>query len=301
LGVFAASTLTGIVTMGASHSISPVATAGVEPFWGPVSANVDWCEVNYSHTRYIAEFYNTLSSLPMIWMGLIGVIECRRLQLPRQYALSFFALLIVGVGSVLFHSTLSYSAQLADELPMILGSLVFFYQMWELVTSKTKRGRFYIPEWMTVSLLVGYGALTTLLMAIWTASPLPMNISYTAMVLFIIVAAVRLYRDAEQPMMRRMFELSLLCYFFACGCWLTEKYFCQAGMPVTQYLHAVWHLSAGFGTYAFLQWTTYMKVHSLKWNPSVGMSGMLPVVVAHEKHVRALSSGRARGAKAAHT
>lgn len=219
----------------------------------------------------------------MIWMGIIGLVECRRLHLPRQYALSFFALLIVGIGSVLFHSTLVYSAQLADELPMILGSLIFFYQMWELVKSKTKRGILFIPEWMTITLLVGYGVLTSLLMAIWTASPLPMNISYMGMVFFIIAASVKLYREAEQPLMRRLFELSLLCFFFACGCWMTEKYFCHAGMPVTQYLHAVWHLGAGFGTYAFLQWTTYMKAHSLKWDPQIGMLGLLPVVVTDTK------------------
>jgi len=216
----------------------------------------------------------------MIWMGLIGIIECRRLKLARQYWLSFFALMVVGIGSVLFHGTLAYSAQLADELPMILGSLVFVYQMFDLLGSKTKRGRFWIPEWVTVSVLVGYAALTSLLMALWTHSPLPMNISYMLMVFFIIASSVKLYRDAEQPLMRRIFELSLICYFFACGCWMTEKYFCEAGMPVTQYLHAVWHLGAGFGTYAFLQWTTYVKAHSLKYNPQMGFSGLLPVVTA---------------------
>jgi len=254
----------------------------MEPFWGPVTANVDWCESNYSHTRYIAEFYNTLSSVPMIWMGFVGMMECRRLRLERQYGLSFFALMVVGIGSVLFHGTLDYSAQLADELPMILGSLVFFYVMYDLVM-KSKNGRFWVPEWVTVSLLVGYGALTTLLMALWTHSALPMNISYVCMVVFIILSSVKLYRDAKQPIMRRVFELSLLCFFFACACWLTEKYFCEAGMPVTQYLHAVWHLGAGFGTYAFLQWATYMKAHDLKYNPQIGFRGILPVVVADLK------------------
>jgi dihydroceramidase len=219
----------------------------------------------------------------MVWMGIIGLVECRRLRLPRQYALSFLALMVVGIGSVLFHGTLAYSAQLADELPMILGGLVFFYQMWELVRSKTKLSFMFIPEWITITALIGYAALTSLLMAVWTASPLPMNISYMLLVFFIIGASVKLYRDAEQPLMRRLFELSLICFFFACACWMTEKYFCQAGMPVTQYLHAVWHLGAGFGTYSFLQWTTYMKAHSLKWNPQIGMSGLLPVVVANHK------------------
>ncbi len=32
-------------------------------FWGPRTASVDWCEPNYVHTFWIAEFWNTLSSV----------------------------------------------------------------------------------------------------------------------------------------------------------------------------------------------------------------------------------------------
>jgi dihydroceramidase len=268
--------------MGSTHSVTATAGPAMEPFWGPVTSNVDWCERNYSHTSYIAEFYNTLSSLPMIWMGLVGMIECRRLRLPKQYGLSFFALFVVGIGSVLFHSTLAYSAQLADELPMILGSLVFVYLMYDLVV-KSKKSKYWLPEWMTVSVLVGYAIVTSILMALWTHSPLPMNISYMLMVVFIILSSIKLYREAKQPIMKRAFELSLMTFVFACACWMTEKYFCEAGMPVTQYLHAVWHLGAGFGTYSFLQWTTYMKAHDLKYNPQVEFRGILPIVTADLK------------------
>jgi dihydroceramidase len=251
----------------------------MEPFWGPVTANVDWCEPNYSHTRYIAEFYNTLSSLPMVWFGLIGMIEARRMGLTGSPALSFFALMVVGIGSVLFHGTLHYSAQLADELPMILGALVFVYQMWDILKHRNVRLRkLWFPEWLTISLLIGYGVLTTLFMALWTHSPLPMNISYVLMVLFIIFSSIQMYRTAEQSLMKRTFEISLICYVFGCGCWLVEKHYCQGGMPVTQYLHAVWHLGAGFGTYAFLQWTTYLKAHALKYNPQLAFQGILPIV-----------------------
>ena len=34
-----------------------------EGFWGPVTASIDWCEENYERTPYLAEFWNSISSL----------------------------------------------------------------------------------------------------------------------------------------------------------------------------------------------------------------------------------------------
>ncbi|KAI8364157.1 ceramidase-domain-containing protein [Radiomyces spectabilis] len=47
----------------------------VEPvgYWGPITSSVDWCEKNYTHWYYVAEWWNTLSSLAMIVLGLLGV------------------------------------------------------------------------------------------------------------------------------------------------------------------------------------------------------------------------------------
>ena len=39
------------------------------PFWGPVTANYDWCESNYAVSQYVAEFFNSISSLPTFTVG----------------------------------------------------------------------------------------------------------------------------------------------------------------------------------------------------------------------------------------
>jgi len=44
-----------------------------EGFWSPRTASVDWCEPNYLHSVYVAEWYNTLSSLAVVLMGLTGI------------------------------------------------------------------------------------------------------------------------------------------------------------------------------------------------------------------------------------
>jgi hypothetical protein len=42
-----------------------------------VTATVDWCEENYVHTPFIAELWNTASSVPMVLAGLWGLYKAR--------------------------------------------------------------------------------------------------------------------------------------------------------------------------------------------------------------------------------
>ncbi len=40
-------------------------------FWSPATANHDFCEKNYVYTYYIAEFWNTLSALLIVYVGFL--------------------------------------------------------------------------------------------------------------------------------------------------------------------------------------------------------------------------------------
>eukprot|EP00478_Filoreta_tenera_P006172 GABV01007820.1.p1 GENE.GABV01007820.1~~GABV01007820.1.p1 ORF type:complete len:118 (+),score=23.52 GABV01007820.1:58-411(+) len=54
-----------------------------EGFWGKVDSNVNWCEQDYAVSFYIAEFWNTLSSLPMVYFGILGYIVAKnRAKMP---------------------------------------------------------------------------------------------------------------------------------------------------------------------------------------------------------------------------
>ena len=97
-------------------------------FWGPVDSTVDWCEANYIVTSYVAEFYNTLSSVPMIIWGIIGIVLTRKYCCKDlKYTAAFTGLSFVGIGSSAFHGTLRFHAQLLDELPMLYGTFALWY------------------------------------------------------------------------------------------------------------------------------------------------------------------------------
>ncbi|KAK7695067.1 hypothetical protein QCA50_002257 [Cerrena zonata] len=94
-------------------------------FWGPVTATLDWCEANYQFSRYIAETVNTWSNLVAIGLAFYGIRQVQAAKLPSRYIVGFAGVALIGIGSMIFHATLLYGAQLADELPMIYVASYF--------------------------------------------------------------------------------------------------------------------------------------------------------------------------------
>ena len=97
------------------------------PFWGPITANYDWCESNYVVTQYVAEFFNTLSSVPTLTVGLYFALKSAKHGSGFRFALAGWMLAVVGFGSVAFHGTLTRLGQVLDELPMLYSSSIFLW------------------------------------------------------------------------------------------------------------------------------------------------------------------------------
>ena len=72
----------------------------------------DWCENNYELTYFIAEFYNTISAIPMLYVAYL-------LWVPND---KMYACIVLGIGvsTMIFHGTLNLFGQLFDEFCLIL-------------------------------------------------------------------------------------------------------------------------------------------------------------------------------------
>jgi len=96
-------------------------------FWGNPTSNIDWCEDNYQLSPYVAEFWNALSSFSFVASAMLGTWLTLKYRLEKRFIFCFFSVGVVGLGSVLFHSTLLRFTQSLDELPMIFSALIFIY------------------------------------------------------------------------------------------------------------------------------------------------------------------------------
>ncbi|CAE7820394.1 ACER, partial [Symbiodinium sp. CCMP2456] len=118
-----------------------------DPFWGLPTSIVDWCEANYAHTPYVAEFFNTLTAVPMVAVSVWGLYLCVRYGLELRFYLCWAGIGAVGVGTLAFHAMLHPVGQATDELAMICASMVFLYVVLEADHLEAKRS--WLPALQT--------------------------------------------------------------------------------------------------------------------------------------------------------
>ena len=89
------------------------------------NSSINWCEKDYDYTNYIAEFWNTLSGVFLCISAYYCFVQNRQRNMNKLYYANFL-LLIVGLGTMMFHGTLIFFWQLFDEIPMLLIIIEYY-------------------------------------------------------------------------------------------------------------------------------------------------------------------------------
>ena len=75
-------------------------------YWDPQTSTVDWCESNYTVTRYCAEAINASTNILFLYLGLKGITKYRHNLI---LLISYISYLTISIKSFLFHTTLNIS------------------------------------------------------------------------------------------------------------------------------------------------------------------------------------------------
>eukprot|EP01133_Synstelium_polycarpum_P005260 gene5260-6089_t len=253
-------------------------------YWGKPTASIDWCELNYAKSKYICEFYNTLSSLVITFYAVYGMYLCnmlsfsghnayhlkvlRQLNLTTRLNIGLLSLAIVGIGSAAFHATLLYQNQLFDELPMIFTSLIMMYILLTIGEDVTKRGyqggvlgntwvRHLLPY-----VLVGYGLVVSVWIILIQDQPKILQVSYGILIVYIVLHSFYIVKRKNLSLFgdrRKSPDVYLYIYAFVSFltgyiCWIVERQFCTDGYVINGIqLHSVWHLATGLGVFVWIQ------------------------------------------------
>uniref|UniRef100_A0A0W0F1J5 Alkaline phytoceramidase n=1 Tax=Moniliophthora roreri TaxID=221103 RepID=A0A0W0F1J5_MONRR len=265
-------------------------------FYGPVTATLDWCEANYQFSYYVAEMANSVSNLFTIYLAIHAAMKVIQERLPYRFLIGCIGFAFVGVGSMAFHATLLYEAQLMDELPMVyvasmsLWLLYDYQQGFDLRSFRTKNH---------VAALLLFDVLFT-----WSYS-LYRNPVYHQMVFAILVISCALriayllkaspVRDRVPPNKKksiaRVFFTGAFTFAFGFLVWNLDNIFCDflsglkglVGYPLAFCLegHSWWHILTGLGTYYMfvgIQCETYTS--SFSYIQSLLYMSFLPLDIA---------------------
>mmetsp|Transcript_157935 Transcript_157935/g.506551 ORF Transcript_157935/g.506551 Transcript_157935/m.506551 type:complete len:263 (-) Transcript_157935:30-818(-) len=230
---------------------------------------IDWCEANYAVTPFVAEFWNTLTSLlcmipPLVWFVQrfpegVGVI-------PWVYPLISF----IMFGSVMFHGTLTWVGQLLDEVPIlafISFSFSTLFDSYSIRGASSKDASVMERSWWgpgpRALALIGVlqvSAITLLYTTRAKAYGLFLGCAIAQALahwpLMLLEMGGRL-REVRGPMLR-MLAVHVALGYGGYALWCLENTFCEQ-LRFLQ-LHAWWHPLATFSLKPFIDLLIYHRL-----------------------------------------
>ncbi|EJF67253.1 alkaline phytoceramidase [Dichomitus squalens LYAD-421 SS1] len=243
-----------------------------QAFWGPVTATLDWCEVNYQFSRYIAEVANSFSNLFTIGLAVYGAAQSVTEKLPPRYLVGYAGFALVGIGSFMFHATLLFEAQLMDELPMIYVAsyccAVLFDTSRGFDLRQSNAGQLGVI-FMVFNVLFTWSYYTN-------RNPIYHQAVFAVLMLTTTFRTAYLLRhgeiskrlhQAQRSTIARMFGSGAATFAFGFLIWNLDNVFCShitrwkqsVGWPAAFLLegHSWWHVLTAIGTYLMLIGNTY--------------------------------------------
>ncbi|XP_072994592.1 alkaline ceramidase-like [Typha latifolia] len=248
-----------------------MADSVVSSFWGPVTSTIELCEENFTHSSYIAEFYNTVSNIPCILLAFIGLINALRQRFEKRFSVLHISNMILSIGSMIFHATLQNVLQQSDETPMVWELLLYLYVL-------------YSPDWhyrstMPTFLFI-YGAAFAIVHA-FVRFGIGFKVHYVGLCLLCIPRMYKYYIQTKDVAAKRLAKLFLATISLGSLCWLFDRYFCKklSRWYINPQGHAWWHVLMGFNSYFANTFLMFCRAQQLGWEPRVvHLFGFFPYV-----------------------
>ena len=200
-------------------------------YWGTPDVSVSFCEDKYIVSNYIAEYYNTMSALSYVIVGLIF----SRTRLKRLSKI----IMMLGLGTALLHGTLRFYGQWLDEVSMLILS---FYIIKEVRWIRLKK---MTSELYLFPLIIPYFVLQKYFCYFFLV--------FSSLQIYTYKIARKDYKKSNKSEYYLIKGYSVVL-IFSTICWLLDQLFCEY-VRVYQ-LHAVWHsgtaLSLLLGLYALI-------------------------------------------------
>lgn len=203
------------------------------------SSPVDWCENNYSISYFICEFNNTFSSFLFIIFGIYQIMYYSKLLNNINYwlffKLLFFTNIIIGIGSILFHSTLSIFGQVVDEL-----SIIAFICIMNLIFNDD----LMLPCFLIISLFFPFYSRFIML----------------SVGSYCIFNLIKQYKNFDKNLIDHLFY-NFIIFSISLVFWFLDIFYCDKLFFAT---HFIWHIFSSIALHNMTVLAIYHKNKDLK-------------------------------------
>jgi hypothetical protein len=216
-------------------------------FLPPASCMPDNCFCEPVTRGFIHQPVNTWSNLAFVLAGVLtmrlasrdfssGSAQASGTNLMRTqslYPLVYgLAAVFIGLGSMVYHGTLVFYAQVADILGMYLLST--FMVLYNLSRAYRLKGRVFLGSYLGINLALG------IISTAWPEFRRPIFIAVLVLILLTELLARRL---VPSQMSVKMLAAALASLVVACGAWLLDVngILCMPNSWIQ--LHSLWHIA----------------------------------------------------------
>jgi len=233
------------------------------------SSPVDWCgksinkhdtmkhyikfqsEINFEVHGGIAEFWNTVSSIPISLVAPIAyrneIVHQEVWQSFPNVVLVFALIVIIGIGSAYFHGTLSVTGQIMDEM-----SIFWLVSYSALVVVPPGKHTLIVDLAFQKPVFVAFTLSTTL---IGLFLPHLSHLIVLSCVPFGIYVHHQAFNRSKNATTKRRFNAGFVMFCLAWCCWLLDRFLCsylkrmRSSLGFQPQLHAAWHILIGITSY----------------------------------------------------
>jgi len=222
-------------------------------FWGPRTSALDWCEPNYTWSFYIAEFFNTITSLPAAFFALYGLYNAYRYGYEKRFVVVNLLVGLVGLGSAAFHGTLLYTGQIMDELPMIYASLSILYAVLEMESDKAPVYKYLAPA------LLAYCVVFTGVYLYLPSFFIFFLLGYIAGILVLVYRCSLIFRHPNTLPHQKVFIVAAICFYIGGWLffWIPEVLFCDQIQALN--FHSWWHVTSTLGAFMMVLFAVFQR------------------------------------------
>jgi hypothetical protein len=213
--------------------------------WRPATCMPDRCFCEPIQRGAIRQPVNTWSNLGFILVGLTVIVSaahdrCQR-SLPgalnpmrTQFvypAVYGIATLLIGIGSIFYHSSLVFVGQTMDVISIYL--LASFMVIYSLFRAGWINPRAFVATYIPLNITLGYMAIN------W---PVTRRYIFVVLLLAVLVTEVVVRRRTRSTMKLSFFYAALVTLFAACACWIVDITGTVC-LPNSWFQgHAMWHV-----------------------------------------------------------